>query len=164
MLEIFTAIDEIPEDVLRQGDEAASRWIRNALPTSVRTMQIPRDEVKDFETQPADLGILPVGDKGQVAPDVNIANCVSTIGLTLLTGVIPITRLVKIRQVFKAAGGVTKFVTTFSAAYKRAKARRLSTRRAINQAVNEAARAAAPDARAALLDLFGITAIYGACS
>lgn len=166
LTDVFLAIDDIPASVLAQGDEAVSRWLQGRLSVDTRTMMVPIDEVEEFEDLSGRPHTVPLSNKnkGQEAPDFNLAACVGTIGLTFLTGVIPVSRIVKVKEVFKAAGGATQFVKTFYSAYRRAKARRQSTRTAIATAVREAARAARPDARAALLDLFGITTMIGNCT
>jgi len=92
-----------------------------------------------------------------------IVGCVAAVGLALLTNFTP-AKILKIKAALKAVGGARTFVTKLKPFYDAARRAGLSKSASLRQAVSRAASVAGPEARAALLDLFGVTAVIAACA
>lgn len=128
LIEVFSAIESIPDEVLAKNDSQALRsWY-----SSLR-----QDRVNWF-------------------------TCGSAIGFAIISNFTP-ARIVKIKSAIKTVGGAVTFAKTVYSVYKNARSKGLTARTALNAAVTQAAKAAGPDVREALLDLFGIGAVMGAC-
>lgn len=93
---------------------------------------------------------------------VNWVACGSAIGLAIVTNFTP-AKIVKIKSAIKTLGGAVTFAKKVYSVYKKARAKGLTRKTSLNSAITQAARAAGPDVREALLDLFGVGAVVGAC-
>jgi len=94
---------------------------------------------------------------------LGIVGCVSAVGLAIVTNLIPITKIAKIKAAIKAAGGTTTFVKALIPAYKAARAAKKTKIQSIKAAINKAAKKASPEAKRALLDLFNLGNVYSSC-
>lgn len=137
LIEIFSAIESIPDDVLEKGDSAIADWLR---------------ENTDVEFQ----------EQGDVVT-FGIVGCASAVGTAILTNAIPFTKLAKVKSAIKSAGGATTFVKSLVPAYKSARKAGSSKSAAVKKAVNKAASNAGPETKRALLDLFNLGNVYSSC-
>lgn len=91
----------------------------------------------------------------------------STVGCVIAIGAVILTlgplKILKLKSLFNALGGVTKFVGIFLRWYKAARAGGSSVRSAVVYAANKAAAGAGTATRDALLELFGIGAVIDQC-
>ncbi|MDT3766529.1 hypothetical protein QS713_00365 [Gleimia hominis] len=93
---------------------------------------------------------------------VNWIACGSAIGLAIVTNFTP-AKIVKIKSAIKTLGGAVTFAKKVYSLYKKARAGGLTAKTALNAAITGGAQAAGPDVKEALLDLFGVGAVIGAC-
>ncbi len=142
---ILTAIEKMPEEVIYSSDETKAHWMYEKTGINI----LNNKQETSFTTY-ASVG--------------QIAACAGALGQVALLAFTP-AKLLKVKAGLKAAGGAKTFVTKFHSAYKtfRYKEKKPHTT-AIHQAAQRAAAKAAPEARAALADLFGVGIVVGACS
>ncbi|MGG5179657.1 hypothetical protein ACQYAC_10050 [Bacillus sp. MM09(2025)] len=137
LLEVLLAIEALPDSVIAEGDGAVVKWLQE-------NSNIPVQRHSEIVT----LGVV---------------GCISAVGTAIITNVIPIAKIAKVKSAIKAAGGATKFVKTLIPAYKAARQSGKSKRNAVKIAVNKAAKKASPEAKRALLEFFNIGNVYSAC-
>lgn len=137
--ELFHAIEIMPDSVIAQGPETIVNFIDENTSDDIQVQQ--QGEFVTF----------------------GVVGCVSAFGLAILTNAIPFTKIAKVKDAVKAAGGATTFVRTLISTYNTARDDGSSVGNAIQQGVNAAASAAGPEARRALLDLFNLGNVYSAC-
>lgn len=142
---ILTAIEEMPEKIIYGSDEIKAQWMFEK--TGI-----------DILNNEQENGISTCASVGQITA------CAGALGQAALMLFTP-AKLLKVKAALKAAGGAITFIKKFNSAYKtfRHKEKKPHTT-AIYQAVQRAAATAAPEAREALADLFGISIVVGACS
>lgn len=134
LVEVFSAIEEIPDPVLDRGDEAASRWLQRRL----------EEDGSVFQTQ-------------------GFWGCVKAIGVALASNAIPVAKILKIKKAIRAVGGVRNFVSILQAAYNYARRRGYSRLGAIKFAAHRAAEVSGVDVVNALLGLFSLDGVVRAC-
>ncbi len=137
LLAAFTAVEEIPDSVLKAGDAAAQSWLKARIGQDV---------------YPGSGTVTTFG----------VVGCVSAIGLALVTN-LPVFKITKIRTALKAAGGATTFVKNFMRIYDAQRKAKASFTAAVSQGVKQAAKAAAPEAQQLLIELFNLGNVYSAC-
>lgn len=137
--EVFAAIETLPEDVLNEGDEAVVDYLQ--------------DNVSD--------GIV-VKEEGDVVA-FGVVGCASAIGLAIISNVFPISKITKLKSVIKTAGGATTFAKTLVKSYNSARKFKATKSAAIKIAVKAAAKKSGPDTVAAVIEIFNVGSIYGAC-
>ena len=135
LLPIFTAIEEIPDEVLAAGNTSTHRWLEDKL---------------QGDSRPPEMTTY------------GVAGCVSAIGIALVTS-LPAFKVARIRKALKQAGGATTFVKTFKRVYDEQRSRGVDFANAVQEGVNAGAHMAAPEAKQALLDLFNLGNLYSAC-
>ncbi|MEC1693693.1 hypothetical protein P9E05_19970 [Bacillus mojavensis] len=137
LVEVFSAIEALPDSVIAEGDQAVVDWLKE-------NSNIPVQQKGEFVT----LGVV---------------GCVSAVGLAIVSNLIPIAKVAKIKSAIKAAGGATKFVKALIPAYKAARRMGKSKYNSVKVAVSKAAKKASPEAKRALIDLFNLGSIYSSC-
>jgi len=133
LVEVFSAIEEIPASVIMRGDEATRRWLVRRLQASDGTQR---------------QGVL---------------GCAAAIGTALVLNAIAVSKILKIRAAIKAVGGVRNFARILVRAYWRARRRGYSRWGAIKYAAKRAAQISGRDIVDALLSLFSLGAVVDAC-
>lgn len=131
----LSLVEDMPDDVIDTGDAAIEEWLR------------------------ARGALEPTGE---IRPQFNIFACVGAVGAAILT--LGPAKIVKIKSALKAAGGVVTFVRKYKRAYDAARRDGQSIGASVRRGVREGASAAGPELQEALLDLFGISAVIGACT
>lgn len=137
--EVFAAIETLPEDVINEGDEAVVDYLQ--------------DNVSD--------GIV-VKEEGDVVA-FGVVGCASAIGIAIISNVFPISKITKLKSVIKTAGGATTFAKTLVKSYNSARKFKATKSAAIKIAVKTAAKKSGPDTVAAVIEIFNVGSIYGAC-
>jgi len=137
LLEVLLAIEALPDSVIAKGDEAVVKWLE-------------------------ENSNIPLQRQGEVVT-MGVVGCISAVGTAIITNVIPIAKIAKVKSALKAAGGATKFVKTLIPAYKAAREAGKNKANAVKTAVNKAAKNASPEAKRALLEFFNIGNVYSAC-
>ncbi|UYO35237.1 hypothetical protein NF868_14480 [Bacillus zhangzhouensis] len=132
--EVLLAIEALPDSVIAKGDESVVKWL-------IENSNIPLQRHSEVVT-------------------MGVVGCISTVGTAIITNVIPIAKIAKVKSAIKAAGGATK---TLIPAYKAARQAGESKWNAVKAAVNKAAKNASPEAKRALLEFFNIGNVYSAC-
>lgn len=145
LIEILTAIENMPDEVIMQGEEAIKIYLENEV-----SFTLDLDERQDL----AGVRKTSIG---------SIAGCVGTVGTAIVINFTP-AKILKIKSALKSVGGATKFVKAIKPYYQMSREDKLSKTASLKQAVRLAAKDAGPDAREALLDLFGVSSVIGSCS
>lgn len=146
LIELLTAIENMPDHVIEQGNHAIEHYLEKETDFDFNTNELSNGEIA---IQPAGIG--------------GIASCVGAVGTAVVVNFTP-AKIVKIKSALKAVGGATKFVKSLKPYYKMSREDKLSKTASLKQAVKLAAGDAGPDAKEALLDLFGVSAVIGACA
>lgn len=137
----LSAIEEIPNSVIKRGDKAVKKWLRRRL---------------KLDAQPG------APQQGISTQAFNASKCGWAIGVALVSAYFSAFKILKIRAAIKANGGVTKFISKFRAAFTAALGRRLSKSAAIKEAAISVGRVVV-GAADAILDLFLVKDIYNNC-
>lgn len=136
LTEALSAIEELPDSVIRKGEDAAKAWLRRRLNI-------------DYQAgDPQPRGVL---------------GCISAVGIAIVGNALPYFKLLKIRQAIRAAGGVRIFVRAFLGAYRYLRSVGYTRYGAIKGAIARAARASSRSTRQALLELFYLGSVADAC-
>jgi hypothetical protein len=95
---LLAAIDDIPDDILEQGDEALHKWL---VEHGYRegNEKLKRDDDTDV------LALLTRGELAARASIWKIAKCVASIVQLLATTAVPAAKLLRIKKYIKALGG-----------------------------------------------------------
>jgi predicted DCC family thiol-disulfide oxidoreductase YuxK len=133
LVEVFSAIDEIPASVIARGDEATRRWLAHRL-----------GDVDDPQRQ-------------------GVFGCAAAIGTALVLNAIVVSKIIKIRAAIRAVGGVKNFARILVRAYWRARRWGYSRWGAIKYAAKRAAQVSGKDIVDALLSLFSLGSVVDAC-
>ena len=145
LIEILTAIENMPDEVIMQGEEAIKTYLENEV-----SFPLGLEEGQGL----SDVRMASIG---------SIAGCVGAVGTAIVVNFTP-AKILKIKSALKSVGGATKFVKAIKPYYKMSREDKLSKTASLKQAVRLAAKDAGPDAREALLDLFGVSSVIGSCS
>lgn len=146
LIEFLTEIENMPDHVIQEGNNAIKAYLEKETDFDFNASKLPNGEVA---IQPASLG--------------GIASCVGAVGTAIVVNFTP-AKILKVKSALKSVGGATKFVKALKPYYKMSREDGLSKTASIKQAVKLAAGDAGPDAKEALLDLFGVSTVVGACS
>lgn len=146
LIEFLTEIENMPDHVIQEGNNAIEAYLEKETDFDFNASKLPNGEVA---IQPASLG--------------GIASCVGAVGTAIVVNFTP-AKILKVKSALKSVGGATKFVKALKPYYKMSREDGLSKTASIKQAVKLAAGDAGPDAKEALLDLFGVSTVVGACS
>lgn len=133
IVEVFSAIDEIPASVIARGDEATRDWLARRL-------------------RPSD------GPQRQ-----GVLGCAAAIGTALVLNAIAVSKILKIRAAIRAVGGVKNFARILVSAYWKARRWGYSRWGAIKYAARRAAQVSGKDIVDALLSLFSLGSVVDAC-
>lgn len=133
LVEVFSAIEEIPASVIARGDEATRRWLARRLQAS---------------DGPQRQGVL---------------GCAAAIGTALVLNAIAVSKILKIRAAIRAVGGVRNFARILVSAYWKARRWGYSRWGAIKYAAKRAAQVSGKDIVDALLSLFSLGSVVDAC-
>ncbi|WP_026674822.1 hypothetical protein [Alkalihalobacterium bogoriense] len=144
VLSLLTAIEEMPAEIVFASDKVKAQWIYVKTGKNISNGR----QKSDFIIYPGAGEVSAYASVGQIA--------------ALLTFTPAI--LLKVKAGLKAVCGAKTFVHKFSSAYKTLRHKEKKPHTAIQQAAQRAAAKAAPEARAALADLFGVGVVIGACS
>lgn len=146
---IFEAFENIPDFVIRQGEKVANEWIRNYINSRYSPSL-------DIASSSDGVAFKPAG--------VNWPGCIGAVGLALLNHAIPILKITKLKAFFKGIGGVKTFIDAYSRSYQ--KLHRYGFRGAdlAKRAAMAAAHQAGPEVKDALLSIFGLSVVVGACT
>ncbi|WP_214818877.1 hypothetical protein [Exiguobacterium sp. s131] len=139
LIEIFSAIETLPDEVVEDGTEAVVEYLDEQISSDINLEQ--------------DGDVVAFGAWA----------CSNAIGLALLTNVLPIAKITKIKEVIKSAGGAVTFAKTLVNSYNSARKFNRTKSYAIKFAVKEASKKAAPDAISAALGFFNISNVAEAC-
>lgn len=140
---VFEAIEKIPDNVIRLGESAANKWIRDYVSNNYT----PNQQFSRLNQ-----------------PQVNWAGCIGAVGLALMENLIPIFKITKLKAFFKSIGGVKTFINAYSHAYQRLRSYGLRGADLAKRAAVSAAHQAGPEVKEALLSIFGIATLVGACT
>ncbi|MBF0705805.1 MULTISPECIES: hypothetical protein [Bacillaceae] len=146
LIELLTAIENMPDHVIERGNHAIEDYLEKESDFDFNTNELSNGEIA---IQPASIG--------------GIASCVGAVGTAIVVNFTP-AKILKVKSALKTVGGATKFVKALKPYYKMSREDNLSKTASIKQAVKLAAGDAGPDAKEALLDLFGVSTVIGACS
>lgn len=137
--EVFAAIENLPKDVINDGDEAVVDYLQ--------------DNVSD--------GIV-IKQEGDVVA-FGFIGCASAIGIAIGTNVFPIAKITKLKSIIKTAGGATTFAKTLVSSYNSARKFKATKSAAIKIAVKTAGKKSGPDIVASVIEIFNVGSIYSAC-
>lgn len=143
--DLFVAIENIPDEVLAQGDVATNQWLAKEL---------YGNQSDNYDPNSEDPFIIQKGTIG----------CVSAIGIAIASNVFSAAKIAKVKDVLKAAGGARTFVTKLLPAYKYAReTKKLGKMDSVKYAVKKAASKASPEVLAAAIGFFSVGEVYSAC-
>ncbi len=158
------AIENMPDDIL-DNPEAIVEWFQK---NAGDDYQFTTDgENLLIDTTSKDALLLMEMSEGQNSGSefqtMGVAACIGAIGAALVTGVLPIAKITKIKNALKAVGGTSKFVKNLISHYNFNRNKGWSRSRSYDEAFDRATAAYGSQIKTELGALFGITAIYGAC-
>ncbi|KAG7293522.1 hypothetical protein NEMBOFW57_003574 [Staphylotrichum longicolle] len=104
---LLAEIDEIPDEVLEQGDDALHKWLVDHGHRAGNE-KLKRDD--SSEEAAANLSLLERGELAARASIWKIAKCVAAIVQLLATTAIPAAKLLRIKKYIKALGGTKQAV------------------------------------------------------
>lgn len=136
--ELFSAIEHMPDEIAySENEEVIREWL-------IAEMNLSNSSNGQFQT-------------------MGIVGCSSAIGLAILTNALPITKIAKVRDAIRAAGGARTFANSLISNYDLYRSAGYARNTAVNRAVRNAASDAGPETRRALLDFFNVGNVYSAC-
>lgn len=146
--DILSAIENVPEELILQGDETAiAEWF---------------EETSGIETRVVN-GVLRFNPFGNQL-SFNVFTCVGAIGVAIVSNGIPLTKILKVKKFIDQFGGTTKFVKSVKYWYDYYRDAKYSRTGALKQAVKKVSDRTASSTQEALLDFFHISTVIGACS
>ncbi|MGG0669869.1 hypothetical protein [Sporosarcina koreensis] len=156
----INAIEVIPDSVLEEGPNAIVDWFQANVDGDYQFSTDGVNLIIDSNIAPYILNDQIIDDGIQV---FGVAACVGAIGAALVTGILPIAKISKIKNALNAVGGTAKFVNNLHRHYKFNRNKGWSKSKSYDEAFDRATAAYGPEIKTELGALFGITAIYGAC-
>lgn len=141
LVKVFEAIENIPEEVVQQGEEATIAWLENYTGEEITLPSQPQNGVQTY----------------------GIVGCTSAIGLAIAGNLFAPAKLTKIKTAIQGVGGAKTFATTLNTTYKAGIERGLTKREAINNGISAASKNAGPEIQEALVDFFYVGTVYAAC-
>lgn len=157
---ILLGIEALPPGIEKQGAKKIAQWLSNKTGVEViaegEYLTFPTIENEEILYENAGISTFSV---------IGWANCIGVAGMAAFSNALPIAKVLKIKSTFKALGGVTQAVSDIHTNFKyhRSKGRSVknSLDRAISDIVNK--KKLGTDAKQALLEFFGVSAVIGAC-
>lgn len=146
-LEILKAIENIPEEELNKGPEAAKQWFDNNTSIHV-TLDTNNDLIFNTGSK-----MMPYGAIG----------CATAIGVAIVGNVFSITKITKIKWAIEKLGGISKAAKEIVKWYDKYRQGGHSKTDAMYKAMDKVSEGLASDVKGALLDFLGITAVMSAC-
>ncbi len=96
---LLAAIDDIPDEILEQGDEALHKWLVE------HGYREGNEKLKRDDDNTDVLALLTRGELAARASIWKIAKCVASIVQLLATTAVPAAKLLRIKKYIKALGG-----------------------------------------------------------
>lgn len=146
-LEILQAIENIPEEELNKGPEAAKQWFDNNT-----LIHVTLDENNNL-----------IFNTGSEIMTYGAIGCATAIGLAIVGNVFSITKLTKIKWAIEKLGGISKAAADIVKWYDKYRLGGHSRTDAMYKAMDKVSEGLASDVKGALLDFLGITAVAAAC-
>ncbi|MBX6765274.1 MAG: hypothetical protein IRY88_16630 [Rubrobacteraceae bacterium] len=137
LVDTFSAVEDLPDSVVVQGEKATREWLSNRLGVDAELAGI-------YQPQ-------------------GIFGCASAIGVALVSNAIGIAKILKIRAAIRAVGGAYRFARIIVNAYRVARGRGLGRLAAIRYAARRAAIVSGEDVYGPLLALFSLGSVVDAC-
>ncbi|PGL72070.1 hypothetical protein [Bacillus sp. AFS055030] len=166
---MLDVIENMPDDVIANGPQAIFNYMRYntpGIPAGSYQYIDSGDEVYFQISKPRSSFALP-GQNNDVMPpyypNFNTGECIVAIGIALLGGAIPISKILKIKSALKTVGGATKLVSKLSSEYKRFKALGYTRKTAFKKGWESAISNHGAEVKQALWTLFNIGDIYYNC-
>lgn len=145
----LSAIENIPNDVLNQGNEEIIQWFK--IETGLQ-VYIENDILKFKDTSQIQMY------------GFNTAGCISAIGIALVTNGIPLTKITKVKSALNALGGTANAVKKIKKYYDKYRFNGFSRNDSLKKALNNASSGLAKDLQSSLLDFFNLTNVIANCS
>ena len=157
---ILLGIEALPPGIEKQGAKKIAQWLSNKTGVEV----IAEGEYLTFPT--IENEEIPYENEGISTFSVfDWANCIGVAGMAALTNALPITKIVKIKSTFKALGGVTTAISQIHTNFKYHRSKGRSVKNSLDRAIDDIVdkNKLGADAKQALLEFFGVSAVIGAC-
>ncbi|MED3469337.1 hypothetical protein P4485_26465 [Bacillus thuringiensis] len=145
----LSAIENIPNDVLNQGDKEIIEWFKAETGLAV---YIENDILKFKDSSKLQMY------------GFNTAGCISAIGIALVTNGIPLTKITKVKSALNALGGTANAVKKIKTYYDKYRFNGFSRNDSFKKALNSASSGLAKDLQSSLLDFFNLTNVVANCS
>lgn len=158
----INAIENIPDNIL-EDPEAIVEWFQQNAGQNYKFETDGENLIIDGKTENSLFMMKTSGTQNSKIQTFGVATCVGAIGTALVTGILPIAKITKIKNALKAVGGTSRFVKNLMAHYKFNRNRGWSRSKSYDDAFDRATKAYGPEIKRELGALFGITAVYGAC-
>ncbi|OJT66450.1 hypothetical protein [Bacillus licheniformis] len=161
---ITYAIENIPDSVL-EDPESVVEWFQKHAGKDYEFTTDGENLLIDSKTDNAifQMEMSQAQSSGSKFQTSGFWTCIGAIGTALVTGVLPIAKITKIKNALKAVGGTHKFVKNLIAHYKFNRKKGWSRSKSYDEAFDRATAKYGKKIKTELGALFGITAIYGAC-
>lgn len=154
---ILLAIEALPAGIEKQGAEKIAQWLSKKSGIEV----IAEGDYLSFPTlqNPSNEEISTYSSL------TDWATCLGAAGMAALSNALPIAKVTKIKSTFKALGGVTTAVKQIYTNFKYYRGKNYSVKTSLDNAITDIVNKEklGTDARQALLEFFGVSAVYGAC-
>ena len=154
-----------------QNEQASS----SDLPDGISLEHVDEQELTQFLTTVENIpdSVLAKGDKATneyiqkentnlTTSDRGAVGCASAIGLAIAGNAFSASKITKVKEVLKAAGGAKTFAKKLVPAYKKAR-KSMSRKNAAISAVKQAGSAASPQALSAAIGFFSVGEVYSQC-
>ncbi|OWT50274.1 hypothetical protein [Bacillus sp. K2I17] len=145
----LSAIENIPNEVLSQGNEAIVQWFETETGLNV---SIENDILKFNSISATQM-------RG-----FNTSGCIAAIGIALVTNGIPLTKITKVKSALNALGGTANAVKKIKKYYDKYRFNGFSRNDSLKKALNSASSGLAKDLQSSLLDFFNLTNVIANCS
>ncbi|PFJ17273.1 hypothetical protein COD67_09900 [Bacillus cereus] len=145
----LSAIEDIPNEVLNQGNNATIQWLKTETGFEI---SIENDLLKFNNISATQM-------RG-----FNTSGCIAAIGIAIVTNGIPLTKITKIKSALKALGGTANAVKKIKKYYDRYRFNGFSRNDSLKKALNSASSGLAKDLQSSLLDFFNLTNVFANCS
>ncbi|MCT6929262.1 MAG: hypothetical protein M3Z89_14570 [Lysinibacillus fusiformis] len=163
---LLIAIDKMPAELVEQEAGMIAEWISNESGIEV----IAQGDNLLFPTlmnevpQIANETEIPLVTT--FASWTDIANCAGAIGLAIFANALPIAKLAKIKDIFKALGGATRAVEMIYTNYKYYRSKNKTMKTSLDNAITDIVNknSLGKEAKQLLLEFFGINSVIGGCS
>ncbi|MGE7624367.1 hypothetical protein ACQKMD_15325 [Viridibacillus sp. NPDC096237] len=161
---LLLAVDKLPSDIEEQGAEKIAKWLSNE--TGINIIAENDNLVfPDYQEKAAGIendSLVSIRSYSAY----QIAACVGAVGVAVLSTAIPITKITKLKSIFKALGGVTDSISMIHMNYKYYRIeKKLSVNKSLDKAINDIVNKnkLGADAKNLLLDFFNLSLVAGSC-